>query len=238
MRNLCEVIAQRNYPGRGIAVGRNAQGRLRFAYCIMGRSINSRNRRFEETGRGIRTAALDESRMTDPSLIIYEPVIFMKDKVIITNGDQTQTIYDALTQGEDYVHALRRCTYEPDAPHFTSRISALISETESPVFSLSILRRGDEGHAQRFFYELEDLPAGACAMINTYVADGNPLPAWQGEPHLCEMTDDLEKFTENVYDALNHDNRVALCCGEQDENGEWKMKIINRWDREFFPSNG
>ena len=193
MSSLIELLKNNSYPGRGIVVGKN-----RAYYFIMGRSQNSRNRIFVETEDGIRTEAFDPSKMTDPSLIIYHPVRRTEQGLIVTNGDQTDTIANA----GDFRKALMTRKYEPDGPNYTPRISAMLYDDGS--FEMSILKHKD-GHCLREFFCYEDCPQDKGYFISTYRGDGNPLPSFEGEPIEVDMPS-----PEEVWDALNADNKVSL----------------------------
>lgn len=208
-----QALGTNTYPGRGILLGRSADGENAVAaYFIMGRSENSRNRIFAEDGTGLRTQAFDPSKMSDPSLIIYSPVRVLGHTTIVTNGDQTDTVYDALSQGRTFEDALRTRTFEPDRPNFTPRISGLLEVGGRLRFRLSILKSGDtEGKCvQRFFYEYDAPAAGEGRLIHTYMGDGNPLPSFEGEPTAVLLDGTFDEFSENLWDTLNADNKVSL----------------------------
>lgn len=207
-----ENLAACAYPGRGIMVGRSACGQFAVvAYFIMGRSENSRNRVFVPTEDGIRTEAFDPSLMSDPSLIIYHPVRKLAGEYIVTNGDQTDTVREFLASGKSFEAALGTRTFEPDAPNFTPRISALIAKDGS--YKLSILKccYGNAASVQRFFYEYPQPIAATGHYIHTYMGDGSPLPSFTGEPEFVELPPAYpEEFAEKVWNALNPDNKVSL----------------------------
>ena len=185
MKSMYEAVAASTYPGRGIIAGRTSDaGRAFFAYFIMGRSVNSRNRVFVREGEGIRTEAFDPSQMEDPSLIIYAPVRRMGDTIIVTNGDQTDTIRDFLADGKSFVDALRTRTFEPDAPNYTPRVSLMAQTGEGFTFSMGICKAADASGERclRCFYEYEDMPAGEGRFLHTYRCDGSPSPSFEGEP--------------------------------------------------------
>ena len=227
--NLETVLSQNSYPGRGIVIGRSEDGQhMAIAYFIMGRSENSRNRVFVAEGEGIRTEAFDPSKMEDPSLIIYSPVRVLEGKTIVTNGDQTDTVYDYLAQGKSFEEALRTRTFEPDAPNFTPRISGLV---EGGAYRLSILKsdNGDEARPQRFFFEYANTQAGQGHFIHTYRCDGSPIPSFEGEPELVTIQGDLDAFTQRVWNALNQDNKVSLFTRFIHlETGETDTRIVNK----------
>ena len=213
MINLTEYLRGNPYPGRGILLGRSPDDKSAvIAYFIMGRSVNSRNRVFEETVDGIRTRAFDESKMTDPSLVIYHPVRRLDSGVtVVTNGDQTDTVRDALLEGRTFAAALRTREYEPDGPNYTPRISGLLSPDGS--YRLSILKSldGDPSCCCRYFYEYEKPVAGIGHFIHTYEGDGDPLPSFEGEPCRVSVTaPDAETLAGELWPALNEDNKVSL----------------------------
>jgi len=228
--DLFETLSANSYPGRGIAVGKTPCGKkIRIAYFIMGRSENSRNRIFVEEGDGIRTQAFDESKMKDPSLIIYAPVRVYKDTTIVTNGDQTDTIYEALEQGKTFEDALRTRTFEPDGPNFTPRISAIV---RGDFYEMSILKsaEGNEAAVRRCFFDYEHELPGYGHLIHTYEGDGNPLPSFEGEPTLWAMVKEpFDEWSDHVWEALNADNKVSLFTRVIDlETGETRTRIYNR----------
>ena len=196
----------------------------------MGRSENSRNRIFEIDGRGIRTKAFDESKMVDPSLIIYAPVRVCGDVTIVTNGDQTDTIYDALEAGKTFEEALRSRTFEPDAPNYTPRISGVV-EPKADRYRLSILKSadGDPSSVRRCFYEYTAPKAGRGHFIHTYQGDGNPLPSFEGEPAEITLKGDIDAFTEEVWNSLNADNRVSLFTRYiRLSDGKTETRLVNK----------
>ena len=212
MIQLREYLRSTPYPGRGILLGRSADNEHAvIAYFIMGRSENSRNRVFVETEDGIRTQAHDPSKMTDPSLIIYHPVRAVDGAVIVTNGDQTDTIADCFKEGVGFVRALRTRDFEPDGPNYTPRISGLAKSDGS--YRLSILKsaEGDPAFCQRFFYEYETPMAGQGHLIHTYQGDGDPLPSFRGEPKAVALDAPTPKaLAELLWESLNEDNKVSL----------------------------
>ncbi len=226
--NLYSYLKQKEYPGRGIVIGKAKDGCILIGYFIMGRSENSRNRVFVKHGDGIRTEAFDPSKMQDPSLIIYQPVRVLKDCTIVTNGDQTDTIYHDLLQGGTFVSALLTRTYEPDGPNYTPRISGIV---KGDSYALSILKSadGDPECPVRSFTFYEKAQAGFGHIIHTYVDNGSPIPSFEGDPVCVELNDDQDTFTEKLWDALNHDNRVSLFTRALNpETGETSDRIINR----------
>ena len=210
--DLLDYLRQRPYPGRGILLGRSADGKNAvIAYFIMGRSENSRNRVFEATEDGIRTRAFDESKMTDPSLIIYHPVRRAGRGIVVTNGDQTDTVRDYLLQGRTFAEALRTRCFEPDPPNYTPRISGLLSPDGS--FKLSILKSsdGDPACNLRYFYEYDAPLAGEGRLIHTYQENADPLPSFEGEPRRVALTaPDAETLARQVWESLDRDNKVSL----------------------------
>lgn len=199
-----------NYPGRGIIIGETMDGENAvIAYFIMGRSVNSRNRVFIEDGQGIKTKAFDESKMSDPSLIIYSPVRVLGDVTVVTNGDQTDTVYDFLKEGKSFEEALRTREYEPDEPNFTPRISGIADFSAGFSYKLSILKHNN-GSCQRNFYEYEKATAGVGHLIHTYETDGNPIPSFKGEAKPVKICGKIDDFTKELWESLNEDNRVSL----------------------------
>ena len=232
MIDLIEYLQSNPYPGRGILLGRSADNKCAVvAYFIMGRSENSRNRVFEETEDGIRTRAFDESKMTDPSLIIYHPVRRMDNGItIVTNGDQTDTVRDNILAGHCYRHALNTRTFEPDGPNYTPRISGVVKP--NGAYNLSILKSldGDPSCACRYFYEYDAPKAGVGHFIHTYEGDGSPLPSFQGEPRMVAVTaPDAETLAEELWLALDDENKVSLFVRYIDlETGDDETSIINK----------
>ena len=210
--DLTALLRSNPYPGRGIGLGRTADGaRAVAAYFIMGRSENSRNRVFTPTPDGIRTEAHDPSKMTDPSLIIYHPVRQVGRDLVVTNGDQTDTIRDGLLAGKTFAQALSSREFEPDAPNFTPRISGLLSPDGS--FQLSILKSADGSGSccHRFFYSYDRPLAGEGRLIHTYLGDGSPLPSFEGEPERVALdAPDAEALADQLWEALNEENKVSL----------------------------
>ena len=231
IQSLSKELSATTYPGRGSVLGKSADARCFYiAYFIMGRSENSRNRIFEIDGRGIRTKAFDESKMVDPSLIIYAPVRVCGDVTIVTNGDQTDTIYDALEAGKTFEEALRTRTFEPDAPNFTPRISGVV-EPKADRYRLSILKSadGDPASTRRYFFDYDAPRPGEGHFIHTYQQDGNPLPSFEGEPVPVTIEGDLDAFSRTVWESLNADNKVSLFTRSIDlESGEVTSLIFNK----------
>ena len=212
MFDLNEILRTHPYPGRGIVLGRSADDtKAVIVYFIMGRSENSRNRIFEATEDGIRTRAFDESKMTDPSLIIYHPVRMVGTTTIVTNGDQTDTIRDSLLAGESYIQALRTRCYEPDGPNYTPRISGVVEK--DGAYCLSILKSadGDPSCNLRYFYEYDAPLAGEGRFIHTYQENAEPLPSFEGEPRRVAITaPNASALAQEVWTSLNEDNKVSL----------------------------
>ena len=234
--SLQQELQQNFYPGRGIVLGRSEDGAYAVsAYFIMGRSENSRNRVFVEDGAGIRTQAFDPSKMVDPSLIIYAPVRVLGDYTIVTNGDQTDTVYDLMQAGKTFEESLRTREFEPDAPNYTPRISGLIDQSNNGFsYALSILKSadGDPSSCQRYTFSYSNPIAGVGHFIHTYMGDGNPLPSFEGEPKLVAIPDDMDAFTDMLWNSLNEDNKVSLFVRYIDiETGKATSKIINKYDR-------
>jgi len=230
--DLCELLRGNSYPGRGILLGRSGDGKSAvIAYFIMGRSENSRNRVFEATDDGIRTKAFDESKMTDPSLIIYHPVRRMPNGItIVTNGDQTDTIRDHIQQGHCYRHALNTRTFEPDGPNWTPRISGVVKP--NGAYDLSILKSldGDENCCCRFFYEYDAPMAGTGHFISTYQGDGTPLPSFMGEPVFVGVdAPDAHALADALWENLNEENKVSLFVRYIDlDTGNFEDVIRNK----------
>lgn len=233
MLSLAEELKQNAYPGRGIIVGRSQDGtKAVTAYFIMGRSSNSRNRIFVVEGEGIRTEAFDPSKLEDPSLIIYAPVRVLGNQTIVTNGDQTDTIYDGLKEGLTFEQSLRSREFEPDAPNYTPRISGLM-QVENGKFSyaMSILKsnNGSPDSCSRYTFSYENPAAGEGHFIHTYMHDGNPLPSFEGEPKLVSIPDDMESFASMLWENLNEENKVSLFVRYIDiATGKYETKIINK----------
>ena len=231
--NLANELSGCDYPGRGIVIGRTEDGKKAgIAYFIMGRSENSRNRVFVEEGDGIRTEAFDPSKLSDPSLIIYAPVRVIDNKTIVTNGDQTDTVYDFIKNGSTFDKALETREFEPDAPNYTPRISGILEFNEGKyTYAMSILKsnNGDPDCCNRYTFTYDNPKAGEGRFIHTYMGDGNPLPSFEGEPTVVDITGDIDEFTKTVWDNLNDDNKVSLFTRFIDiESGAVETKIINK----------
>ena len=232
INDLGGLLSSNTYPGRGIVIGKSADGKKAvYAYFIMGRSENSRNRVFTEKDGAVYTEPHDFSKVSDPSLIIYAAIRKIGNKLIVTNGDQTDTIYDFLAKGEDMRAALRTREFEPDAPNFTPRISGVIDFKNGDFsYDMSILKSADaEGSAcNRFFYEYSAL-AGLGHFIHTYVTDGNPIPTFQGEPERVAIPSDIDEFTNTIWENLNENNKISLYVSYTDlESGKEEKRLINK----------
>ena len=233
--NLNEYLASNEYPGRGIAVAMGPDGRQMFiGYFIMGRSENSRNRVFDpvpERG-GICTIAADPAKLEDPSLIIYNPVLTLGKTHIVTNGDQTDTIYDLMSQGKSFADALRTRTFEPDGPNYTPRISAVVYADGS--YQMSILKSADGNgdSVQRYFFDYPQPVAGEGRFIHTYRCDGSPIPSFAGEPERVRLMGDIDTFTRMVWNSLNEDNKVSLFVRYIDlATGKTQDRIVNKYEK-------
>lgn len=214
MLSLAKELKENSYPGRGIILGKSTDGtKAVAAYFIMGRSENSRNRIFAEEGKGIRTQAFDPSKMEDPSLIIYAPVRVLGNKTIVTNGDQTDTIYEGLDKQMTFEQSLRSREFEPDGPNYTPRISGVMHvENGKYSYALSILKsnNGNPQACNRYTFAYETPVAGEGHFIHTYKCDGNPLPSFEGEPKLVAVSDDIDEYTNLIWENLNEENKVSL----------------------------
>ena len=232
--SLDRELKENAYPGRGIVIGISPDGKKAVtAYFIMGRSSNSRNRIFVEYEDGIRTEAFDPSKLEDPSLIIYAPVRVLGDYTIVTNGDQTDTIYDGMRNGLNFEQALRSREFEPDAPNYTPRISGVLHvENGKFSYAMSILKSadGDGSSCQRYTYAYSNPLNGKGKFIHTYKCDGNPLPSYEGEPKTVVIPDtDIDTFTSMVWENLNADNKVSLFTRYIDiATGKYESRIVNK----------
>ena len=233
MLSIAQELQNNEYPGRGIIIGRSADGtKAVTAYFIMGRSENSRNRIFVEEGEGIRTEAFDPSKLTDPSLIIYAPVRVLGNKTIVTNGDQTDTIYEGMDKQMTFEQSLRSREFEPDGPNYTPRISGILHvENGSYSYAMSILKsnNGNPSACNRYTFAYSDCVAGEGHFIHTYKCNGNPLPSFEGEPKLIAIPDDMDAFTEMLWSSLNEENKVSLFVRYIDiATGKYETKIVNK----------
>ena len=231
--SLKNELSGNSHPGRGIIIGKSADGKHAItAYFIMGRSENSRNRVFVEDGEGIRTQAFDPSKLTDPSLIIYAPVRVLGNKTIVTNGDQTDTIYELMDKQQTFEQALRTREFEPDAPNYTPRISGIMHiENGKFNYAMSILKsnNGDPSSCNRYTFAYENPKAGEAHFIHTYMGDGNPLPSFEGEPVPVAIEGDIDAFTSFVWENLNEDNKVSLFVRYIDiATGAYESRIGNK----------
>mgnify|MGYP002513443384 CR=1 FL=1 len=233
MQLLEKELSGCDYPGRGIVIGRSCDGtKAVAAYFIMGRSANSRNRVFVEEGDGIRTEAFDPSKMEDPSLIIYAPVRVLGNKTIVTNGDQTDTIYEGMDRQMTFEQSLRSREFEPDGPNYTPRISGVMHiENGTYNYAMSILKsnNGNPEGCNRYTFAYHNPAAGEGHFIHTYMCDGDPLPSFEGEPKLVAIPDSMDEFTDMVWKSLNEENKVSLFVRYIDiESGTWESRIVNK----------
>lgn len=233
MKNLAAELKENAYPGRGIIIGKSADGRKAVTgYFIMGRSENSRNRIFVREGEGIRTEAFDPSKLVDPSLIIYAPVRVLGNKTIVTNGDQTDTIYEGMDKQLTFEQSLRTREFEPDGPNYTPRISGIMHiENGTFNYAMSILKsnNGNPDACNRYTFAYENPVAGEGHFIHTYMHDGNPLPSFEGEPKLVAVSNDIDEFTDMLWTNLNDENKVSLFVRFIDiETGKYDTRIINK----------
>lgn len=233
MLSLANELKENAYPGRGIVIGKTGDGlQAVTAYFIMGRSENSRNRIFAEEGKGIRTEAFDPSKLTDPSLIIYAPVRVLGNKTIVTNGDQTDTIYEGMDRQLTFEQSLRSREFEPDAPNYTPRISGVMHvENGSYNYAMSILKSSDGNPeaCNRYTFAYENPVAGEGHFIHTYMHDGNPLPSFEGEPKRVKIEGTIDEFTNMVWESLNPDNKVSLFVRFINiADGTYETRIVNK----------
>ena len=231
--SIYEELKGNAYPGRGIIIGKSEDGKSAVtAYFIMGRSVNSRNRVFVEEGDGIRTEAFDPSKLTDPHLIIYSPVRVLGNKLIVTNGDQTDTIYELMDKQYTFEQALRSREFEDDAPNFTPRISGILHFDDGKFnYAMSILKsaNGNPDSCQRFTFSYNNPIAGEGHFIHTYMGDGNPLPSFEGEPKLVNIANDIDYYTNRLWESLNEDNKVSLFVRFVNlETGAVETRIVNK----------
>lgn len=233
MLSLEQELKGNAYPGRGIVIGKTKDGKkAAIAYFIMGRSENSRNRVFVEDGEGIRTQAFDPSKLSDPSLIIYAPVRVLGNKTIVTNGDQTDTIYELMDRQQTFEQALRTREFEPDKPNYTPRISGIMHlENGGYNYAMSILKsnNGDSSSCSRYTFAYENPKAGEGRFIHTYMGDGNPLPSFEGEPALVGIEGGIDEFTKAIWENLNEDNKVSLFVRYIEiATGKYESRIVNK----------
>ena len=233
MLSIDKELKGNSYPGRGIIIGKSPDGKSAVtAYFIMGRSVNSRNRIFVEDGEGIRTQAFDPAKLTDPSLVIYAPVRVLGNKTIVTNGDQTDTIYEGMDRQMTFEQSLRSREFEPDGPNYTPRISGIMHiENGAYNYAMSILKsnNGNPDGCRRYTFAYENPAAGEGHFIHTYKCDGEPLPSFEGEPKLVEIPDDVDAFTDMLWNSLNEDNKVSLFVRYIDiATGTYRTRIVNK----------
>ncbi len=231
--DVYDILKSNAYPGRGIIIGKSADSKSAVtAYFIMGRSENSRNRVFVTDSDGIRTQAFDESKLEDPHLIIYAPVRVLGNKTIVTNGDQTDTIYNLMNQQMTFEQSLRTREFEDDAPNYTPRISGIMKVDRGDYnYAMSILKsdNGNPSSCLRFTFSYKNPIAGSGHFIHTYMGDGSPLPSFEGEPVLVDIPDDIDSFTNGLWESLNADNKVSLFVRYIDiESGKTETRIINK----------
>lgn len=233
IKSLEQELKNNAYPGRGIVIGCSSDGKYAVtAYFIMGRSENSRNRIFTPDGEGIRTEAFDSAKLVDPSLIIYAPVRVLGNMTIVTNGDQTDTIYEGLQKGLTMEQSLRSREFEPDAPNYTPRISGVMHvEAGQYDYKMSILK-SDNGRPEqclRYTFDYEKPFAGEGRFIHTYQGDGSPLPSFEGEPERVDITGGIDEFTDSVWSSLNEDNKVSLFVRFIEiATGKYETRIVNK----------
>ncbi len=237
VNNLSNILQNNSYPGRGIVVGKTPDGSCAaIAYFIMGRSENSRNRIFRQEGENVTIYPFDESKVSDPSLIIYSPIKKIGNNLIVTNGDQTDTIYDFVSKGDSFEAALETREFEPDAPNFTPRISSMLSFNGNDfTYKMSILKSADEkGSAcNRYTFNYSCL-AGLGHFIHTYNCDGNPIPTFTGEPERVEILNNIDDFTNLIWENLNADNKISMCVKYINlSTGETQTKMINKHEKEM-----
>ncbi len=231
--DIAELLRNNAYPGRGIVIGRSEDGKSAVTgYFIMGRSVNSRNRVFVEDGDGIRTQAFDPSKLSDPHLIIYAPVRVLGNKTIVTNGDQTDTIYELMNEQKTFEEALRTREFEDDAPNYTPRISGIMKVDNGDYnYAMSILKsaNGNPESCERHTFTYKNPIAGEGRFIHTYMGDGNPLPSFEGEPELVGIPNDIDEFKDILWNSLNEENKVSLFVRYIDiETGKTESRIINK----------
>lgn len=229
---LKDAVSATNYPGRGIILGTNDAGKAVAAYFIMGRSANSRNRIFMPQGDGLRTEAFDPAKLTDPSLVIYNAVRVLGDATIVTNGDQTDTIYDHMVSGGSFETALNSRSFEPDAPNYTPRISGVINMmSDSFSYRLSIVKsaNGNPAVCQRYFFDYDRPLVGVGHFIHTYAADGSPLPSFDGEPEPVKLSGDIDRIAAEIWENLDEENKVSLFVRIIDPHvHSFTTRIINK----------
>lgn len=233
MLSLEKELKENPYPGRGIVIGKSEDGKSAVtAYFIMGRSENSRNRVFVEDGEGIRTQAFDPSKLSDPSLIIYAPVRVLGNKTIVTNGDQTDTVYELMDKQNTFEEALKTREFEPDGPNYTPRISGIMHiEGGEFNYSMSILKsnNGNPDACNRYTFDYSNPVAGEGHFIHTYKCNENPLPSFEGEPKWVSVPNDIDEFTNMIWTSLNEENKVSLFVRYINiETGKYETRIVNK----------
>ena len=231
IRNTADYLSGNEYPGRGVLLGKSPEGKAVFAYFIMGRSENSRNRIFTEEGKDVIIHPFDASKVEDPSLIIYAPVRVVGNEVIVTNGDQTDTVRDHLKDGGNFYTALQTRCFEPDGPNWTPRISGILHlGAEDFGYELSILKSRDaEGEACSRYYYTYTAKAGLGHLIHTYEENGNPIPTFQGEPRRMAVPADIDAFTATLWENLNENNKISLYVRYMDPvSGAYESRMINK----------
>ena len=234
LKNLAQELAANSYPGRGIVIGKSTDGKKAVsAYFIMGRSASSRNRIFSVEDEGIRTEAFDvNTLLVAPELIIYRPVRVLGDYTIVTNGDQTDTVYEGMSEGKTFEESLRSRKYEHDAPNYTPRISGIMHiENGEYNYTMSILKsnNGNPDACNRYTYDYSNPVAGEGHFIHTYMQDGNPLPSFEGEPKWVVIDKDIDEFTDMLWTNLNEENKVSLFVRYIDiETGKYETRIVNK----------
>lgn len=234
IKSMRETLACNSYPGRGIVIGKSADGKkAMYAYFIMGRSENSRNRIFVEEGENVTIYPYDESKVEDPSLIIYSPVKRVKEDIIVTNGDQTDTVEQFLNMGKGFRCALKTRCFEPDAPNYTPRISGILHLDGEYSYEMSILKSADGKGVKcnRYAFDFEPVD-GLGHFIHTYMQDGNPLPTFEGEPERVSIPDDAQSFVKEIWESLNEDNKISLVvCSVELATGQSERIVINKYSR-------
>ncbi len=233
MLSISKELNSNEYPGRGIIIGKSKDGKYAVtAYFIMGRSVNSRNRIFSTFEEGIRTEAFDPSKLEDPSLIIYAPVRVLNNSTIVTNGDQTDTVFEGLKNQKTFKESLTTRKFEPDGPNYTPRISGIMNIKDGNYdYEMSILKsnNGNPDACNRYTFSYENPVAGEGHFIHTYMHDGNPLPSFEGEPKLVAIEEDIDNFTNTLWNSLNEDNKVSLFVRYIDiATGTYETKIVNK----------
>ena len=234
--DIYEELKSNAYPGRGIVIGKSADGKNAVtAYFIMGRSVNSRNRVFTETEDGIKTEAADPSKLSDPHLIIYSPVRVLGNKTIVTNGDQTDTVFELMDKQQTFEQSLRTREYEDDTPNYTPRISGIMHVGDGKYnYALHIIKSadGDPDSVERFTFAYSNPLAGVGHFIHTYIGDGSPLPSFEGEPKKVGIPSDIDEFTKGLWESLNEDNKVSLFVRFIDiETGKAETRVVNKFSK-------